>query len=161
MILYDNILVERIAAVMDSILEVMVMMGKIKKPVREETGFTLVELMVVILIIGILVAIAIPSFVLLRNKGYQAQAKSSLRNGVSAAGVYGTDHSSDYSGMTAAILHNQYEQSIAFADGAGALPNTVYISGIGADTYVMTVTAKDGTVYTATKAAGLAIAYNF
>ena len=137
------------------------MLAKIKKDGNTERGFTLVELMVVILIIGILVAIAIPSFVFLRNKGYQAQAKSALRNGVSAAGVYGTDHSSDYSGMTAAILHNQYEQSIVFADGAGALPNTVYISGIGADTFVMTVTAKDGTIFTATKAVGVAIAYNF
>ncbi len=117
--------------------------------------------MVVILIIGILIAIAIPSFVLLRNKAYRAQAQSALRNGVSAASTYGTDHSTDYTAMTAAVLHNSYETNIDFADGAGAVPNVVYISGLGQDAFVLTITAKDGSVYTATKAANQAIVYNF
>ena len=47
---------------------------------RREGGFTLIELLVVIIIIGILAAIAIPVFLNQRTKGYDAQAKSDLRN---------------------------------------------------------------------------------
>jgi type IV pilus assembly protein PilA len=47
---------------------------------RDEQGFTLIELLVVIIIIGILAAIAIPVFLNQRQKGYDAQAKSDIRN---------------------------------------------------------------------------------
>lgn len=45
-----------------------------------DQGFTLIELLVVIVIIGVLAAIAIPTFLNQRNKGYDAQAKSDVRN---------------------------------------------------------------------------------
>ena len=46
---------------------------------REE-GFTLIELLVVMIIIGILAAIAIPVFLNQRNSGYDAGAKSDIKN---------------------------------------------------------------------------------
>jgi len=51
-------------------------------------GFTLMELLVVLAIIGILAAIAIPQFMAYRQKGYDAQAISDLRNAARAEEAY-------------------------------------------------------------------------
>ena len=68
-----------------------------------EEGFTLIELMVVVLIIAILLAIAIPTFLGARKRAQDRAAQSSLRNALTAAKTIYTDNSS-YSTATAANL---------------------------------------------------------
>lgn len=59
---------------------------------KKEQGFTLIELLVVVAIIGILAAIAIPQFAAYRARGFDARAKSDLRNVSTAEEAYFADN---------------------------------------------------------------------
>ena len=61
-----------------------------------EDGFTLIELLVVVLIIAILAAIAIPFFLNQRERSFESQAQSALKNAATAMESYATANGGSY-----------------------------------------------------------------
>jgi len=58
---------------------------------KDEKGFTLIERLVVVAIIGIVAAIAIPQFAEYRQRAFNSRAVSDLRNGITAQEAYYVD----------------------------------------------------------------------
>jgi type IV pilus assembly protein PilA len=86
---------------------------------RSERGYTLVELLVAILILGILVAIAIPSFLSMTNNGYDAGAKELARTAETTAASIGTDNYGSYASITGPASLVSYETTIQTNSGVG------------------------------------------
>jgi len=97
------------------------MLKRLKNRADEEAGFTLIELMVVVLIIGILIAIALPTFLGARERAQNRAAQSSLRNALVAAKTAYTDDG-DYTGADTAAELDLIEPSLSYL--GAAVPST-------------------------------------
>ena len=111
---------------------------------ERDGGFTLIELMVVVLIIAILLAIAIPTFLGSQSRAKDRSAQSSLRNTVTAAkGLYLDGN--DYSAASATALV-AVEPSLGFVAAGTASTGAKSVS-VNPGTSVSTVfyaAAKSG-----------------
>ena len=110
----------------------------------DEQGFTLIELMVVVLIIAILIAIAIPTFLGARQRAQNRAAQSSIRNALASAKTLYTD-SEDYTTATPAAMQAA-EPSLTFtaAGVASTSAKTVSIATPAANLVVMVTKSSSG-----------------
>jgi type IV pilus assembly protein PilA len=74
---------------------------------RGEKGFTLIELMIVIAIIGILAAIAIPQFSAYRTRSFNSSSVTDLRNATTAQEAWYVDNQA-YSQTITQLLQTTY-----------------------------------------------------
>ena len=134
---------------------------------REDEGFTLIELMVVLLIIAILLAIAIPTFLGAKNTANARGAQSNLRNALTAEQTYWTNNQA-FSGTDATMqgIEPQLHWFTTAAPSSTSQVNTVaeYVDATG-NILVLEAWAKDGNCYVieqtnAPGATGAATGYN-
>jgi prepilin-type N-terminal cleavage/methylation domain-containing protein len=93
------------------------------KMMRKNEGFTLIELMIVIAIIGILAAIAIPQFSAYRTRSYNAAAEADLRNAATAQEAYYVDNQTYVADPQTTLIgatYGFYTSQNVIADGDAA-----------------------------------------
>jgi type IV pilus assembly protein PilA len=115
---------------------------------RGEDGFTLIELMVVILIIAILIAIAIPTFLGARQKAQDRAAQSNLRNALTAAKTAYVD-SQSYASDISSGSYASIEPSLTWAYNEGSTGQGVISVAPGAqsDTIILAAKSASGTCF--------------
>lgn len=112
--------------------------ARLHHPVRDESGLTLVELLVVLLVIASLLAIAVPSYLGFDRRATATTATANLRAAIPAVETYFADHGTyDAGSMTVAALR-------AYDRGIG--PGIAVVSGSAA-TYCLRSTHDDATVF--------------
>ena len=131
---------------------------------QDQSGFTLVELLVVMLILGLLAAIAIPAFFNQRDKAKDASAKEQVRTAETAMETYATDHDGHYDGSpnaaapTPATLHgieNTLDDTKLSVDAVAPASYKVTATSDTGNTFIITRNS-DGTTDLTCDAGGTA-----
>lgn len=114
---------------------------------RSDDGFTLIELMMVILIIAILIAVLLPTFFGATKRANDRSMQTGLRNALTAAKAVYVD-GQDYTLATTAKLNTE-GAPVTFIDAAVAPsgPNEVSVDPVSADEIVLAGQSKSGTCF--------------
>ena len=118
---------------------------------KKEKGFTLVELMVVIIILAVLTGIAIPSYLALRNRARIQATRSEMQNIGTAIAVYEAD-TSGFPATGLVALTAALQTTPTGAEGPYMFP--VPQTDAWGDAYVYDLVAAGGVNYTLTSDGG-------
>jgi type IV pilus assembly protein PilA len=124
------------------------MLELLRKRREDDEGFTLIELMVVVLIIAILIAIAIPTFLGARQRAQDRAAQSNVRNAFTAEKTFYTDGQA-YTQLTSDMT--AIEPSLTYTTTAASLASSGNLIYLHATT---TTTTNDTVVLGALSGSG-------
>jgi prepilin-type N-terminal cleavage/methylation domain-containing protein len=109
------------------------LVAAVRRRLESEEGFTLVELTIVLLIIGILLTIAVPSYLSFKDKANKTAAETDVRTAMKSVIAYGADNypsgpndpdattstsDSGYDNISLTLLATKYDASIPTTPGA-------------------------------------------
>ncbi len=119
---------------------------RVQRRLAGEEGFTLVELTIVLLILGILLTIAVPSYLSFKDRAYKTGAKADVAQAMRSVISYGADNypnsqndpnadntDSGYTGITLPILATKYDAAISTVAGAPFVLNPAGFAGSSTD----------------------------
>ncbi len=120
------------------------MIKAIRRGLNKDEGFTLIELMVVVMIIAVLIAIAIPSFLGFRKSAQDRSAQSEVRNVLLSEKAYWLDNG-DYTETIADIT--AFEPNANMHATAPATGVVAQLNATSSDTVCLTRTADSGNTF--------------
>ena len=129
------------------------LVARVQRRLDGEEGFTLVELTIVMLIFGIILTIALPSYLSLQDRANKTAAKQDVGQAMKAVIAYGNDNynaspadpdpgvsttDNGYQNISLSALATKYDASISTTAGAPFVMNPAGYAGSSATDFCLT-----------------------
>jgi type IV pilus assembly protein PilA len=108
----------------------------------DESAFTFVELLVVLLIVGVLIGIAVPAYLDFQGKAQSTAAASAVREAIPDANAYYAENSNSYTGMTPRSLLSAYDSGLVISSNGSTGVVSAKPEG-GGRTYCISAVSDD------------------